>query len=339
MRIRKAVTAKIMTVGTCLALLPLMAACSSGSTGSNGFAQTQSKGNARSVVLLNEPWDDLEAENVIAQQLLSKLGYSASIDDLAVDVGAKSMEDGQVDAFLGNWWPSQEPTFGTMISQGKVKVLGTLLTGTQYAPAIPGATAQKYHISSLADLAKHGAAFGYKIYGIEPGTPGNATLLKMISNNDYGLGKWQVVQSSTPAMLAQVERAVSQHQAIVFLGWSPHWMVPQFHTVFLADPLHAWGGAGEIRTMVSASFASQSPQITRFLTNLKFTTDQAGEFYLEHDKQGMSYAAIASAWIKANPGQVRQFLAGVLAADGKPAQTVVSGLWTRGRPALRSPRT
>jgi glycine betaine/proline transport system substrate-binding protein len=325
MRVHEAVAAKIMTMGTCLALLPLLAACSSGSSGSNGFAQAQSQGSARSVVLLDEPWDDLEAENVIAKQLLTKLGYGATIDDLAVDVGAKSMENGQVDAFLGNWWPSQKPTFGTMISQGQVKVLGTLLTGTQYAPAVPGETAQKYHISSLADLAKHGAAFGYKIYGIEPGTPGNQTLLKMISNNDYGLGKWQVVQSSTPAMLAQVERAVTQHQPIAFLGWSPHWMVPQFHTVFLADPLHAWGGAGEIRTVVSASFTRQSPQITRFLANLKFTTDQAGEFYLQHDKQGMSYTAIASAWIEANPGQVRQFLAGVRAENGKPAQTVVSG--------------
>jgi glycine betaine/proline transport system substrate-binding protein len=325
MKQHRAAKARITAMGTGLAALSLVVACSSGQSAQNGFAQAQSSGNARSVVLLNEPWDDLEAENVIAQQLLTKLGYSASIDNLAVDVGAKSMEDGQVDAFLGNWWPSQKPTLGAMISQGKVKVVGTLLTGTRYGPAVPGATAQRYHIASLADLARYGAAFGYKIYGIEPGTPGNQTLLKMISNNDYGLGKWQVVQSSTPAMLAQVERAVSQHQAIAFLAWSPHWMTIQFHTVFLADPQHDWGGAGEIRTVVSATYARKAPQITRFLAHLKFTTQQAGDFYLQHDKQGMSFGAIASAWIRANPGQVRQFLAGVHAADGKPAVAAVFG--------------
>lgn len=305
-----------------LAALVAVAGC--GSTQTSGFAQTQAKGS-NTVTLLDEPWDDLRAENVIAKQLLGKIGYTANIDSVAVDVGAKSMQAGKIDAFLGNWWPSQKPTFGSMINSGQIKVVGTLLTGTEYAPAVPGVFATKYHINSLADLAAHGAAFGHQIYGIEPGTPGNATVQKMIDHNDYGLGNWKLVQSSTPAMLTQVERAIKANQPIAFLAWSPHWMTLQFHTVFLKDPKHVWGGAGEIRTIVTKKFAQSSPNVTRMLSQMKFTTSEASAFYLQHDKQGKGYGEIARSWIKSHPDAVKAFLAGVKAANGKPAQSVVFG--------------
>jgi glycine betaine/proline transport system substrate-binding protein len=319
-RIRSAAVAVLAA-----AVAATLGGCGAANSGNgNGFA-AQPKAGATTVTLLDQPWDDLETENVISKQLLGKLGYQVQIESLAVDVGAQSMQTGKIDGYLGNWWPSQKPTFGKIINSGQVKVLGTLLSGTQYAPAIPGEDAKKMHIDSLAQLAAHGAAFGHKIYGIEAGTPGNATVQKMIDDNDYGLGSWKLVPSSTPAMLSQVQRSVSQHQPIVFLGWSPHWMTVQFHTVFLKDPKGVWGGAGEIRTLVNAQFAKQSPNVTRFLGNLHFTTAEAGQFYYQHDKQGKSYGDIARAWIKANPDAVRSFLAGVKSTSGKPAASVVLG--------------
>lgn len=317
---RRSTIAAVTAVG----LTGVLAACSSSGGSGGGFANAP-KANAKSVSLLTQPWDDLKAENEIAKQLLEKLGYNVSVDGLAVDVGAKSIETGKIDGYLGNWWPSQKPTFGTMIDSGKVKVVGTVLTGTQYAPAIPGVFAKKYNINSLAQLAAHGAEFGRKIYGIEAGSPGNTTIETMIKNNDYGLGKWSLVPSSTPAMLTQVQRSITQKQPIVFLAWSPHWMTSQFDTVFLKDPKNVWGGGGEVRSVVNADFAKKSPNVTTLLGNMKFTVDQGGQFYLLHDKKGQDYPAIATAWIKANPDQVKKFLVGVKSADGKPAASVVLG--------------
>jgi glycine betaine/proline transport system substrate-binding protein len=307
-----------------LALACVMLVSGCGSTAGGSFASSAKTGPT-SVSLLSEPWDDLETENVIAQQLLDKLGYQVSIASLAVDVGAKSMETGKIDGYLGNWWPSQQATFGSVINSGKVKVLGTLLTGTQYAPAVPGVFASKYHISSLADLAKYGNEFGHKIYGIEPGTPGNATIQKMIKANDYGLGSWTMVPSSTPAMLAQVQRSINQNKPIAFLAWSPHWMTVQYHPVFLQDPKGVWGGAGEIRTLINTATAQKSPNVAKFLGNLKFTTTEAGQFYYQHDKQHQSFDSIAAAWIAKNPDVVKQFLNGVKSTSGKSAESVVFG--------------
>ena len=96
-------------------------------------------------------------------------------------------------------------------------------------------------------------------------------------------------------------------------------MTVQFDTVFLEDPEGVWGGAGEIRTLVRDGFADDNPAIETFIGNLEFSTDEAGEFYYAHDKDGEELSDIAAAWIEANPDTVASFLEGVDDAEGKPA--------------------
>jgi glycine betaine/proline transport system substrate-binding protein len=315
-------------VATVIALAALTSACSSAAD-KGDFASSGGSGGGRdsateSVTLIEQPWIDLQVENEISKQLLTKLGYSVKVDNVSVELGAQALSTGDADAYLGNWWPSQQPTYGSLITARKVDVASTLLTGTEYAPAVPGDVAQKLGIASLADLDKHADEFGRKIYGIEAGSPGNETIQKAITDNAYGLGDWKLVASGTAAMLAQVQKDEKSGTPIVFLGWSPHWMTVQFKTVFLADPDKVWGGAGQIRTVTRDGFADQSPQIDAFLHNLTFTTDEAGQFYYEHDKAGKSLPQIASAWISANPDKVKSFLKGVKASNGDDAESMVS---------------
>jgi glycine betaine/proline transport system substrate-binding protein len=290
----------------------------SGDGGGGGKA-----GKGTSVTLIEQPWVDLQVENEISKQLLTRLGYSVKVDNVSVELGAQALSTGDADAYLGNWWPSQTPTYKSLIDAGKVDVTSTLMTGTEYAPAVPGETAERLGIRSLADLDQHAAEFGHRIYGIEAGSPGNETIQKAIDEDAYGLGDWKLVASGTPAMLAQVQKLTSAGKPVVFLGWSPHWMTVQFKTVFLADPDKVWGGAGQIRTITRSGFAEKAPQIDTFLGNLTFTTDEAGQFYFDHDKNGMELSAIAEKWITANPEKVKKFLAGVQSADGKPAESVI----------------
>ncbi|MCE0537265.1 ABC transporter substrate-binding protein [Kineosporia rhizophila] len=280
-------------------------------------------GGTESVTLIQQPWVDLQAQNEIAKQILEDLGYSVRVNEVSVELGARAIASGDADAYLGNWWPSQEPTYGELIDGGDVVVDSTILEGTEYSPVVPGDTAEELGIKSLADLDQHADAFGRRIYGIEAGAPGNETIQKAIDEDAYGLGDWKLVESGTPAMLAQAEKAQSAGQPIVFLGWSPHWMTVQFKTVFLEDPEGVWGGAGEIRTVSRAGFAEENPNIATFLKQLSFTTDEAGQFYYDHDKEGKSLSDIASAWIEANPEKVGEFLQGVKSSDGQDAESVI----------------
>ena len=72
--------------------------------------------------------------------------------------------------------------------------------------------------------------------------------------------------------------------------------------------------------MVRAGFEDEAPDITTLLKNLSFTTDEAGQFYYDHDKSGKELAAIAVAWIDDNPDKVAEFLDGVEDADGEKAE-------------------
>ena len=314
-------------VAAAAAALLVLAACSTAAQKGDFAAYDDGgdeSGGRTAVTLVEQPWVDLQTENEIAKQLLTKLGYSVKVDSVSVELGAQALSTGDADAYLGNWWPSQEPTYGQLIDGGKVDVGSTIMTGTQYSPAVPGDVASRLGIKSLADLDKHAAAFGRTIYGIEAGSPGNETIQKAIDTDAYGLGDWKLVASGTPAMLAQVEKFTADGKPVVFLGWSPHWMTVQFKTVFLEDPQKVWGGAGEIRTVTRDGFAEDAPDIGTFLKNLKFTTDEAGQFYYDHDKGGKSLSDIAAAWIAANPDRVKEFTAGVKSADGTPAEEVLA---------------
>ncbi len=304
----------------------LASGCASDAQKGDDFAAKDGGGGPGSVTLIEQPWVDLQVENEIARQLLDELGYTASIESVSVELGAQALVTGDADAYLGSWWPSQEPTYGSLIDGGQIEVVNEeLLTGTQYAPAVPGDVAEELDISSLADLDEYAEEFDRKIYGIEPGSPGNETIQAAIDDNAYGLGDWTLVESGTPAMLTQVDKAVKDGDAIVFLGWSPHWMTVQFDTVFLEDPEGVWGGAGQIRTVTRSGFAEEAPDITTFLANLAFTTEEAGKFYYDHDKSGMEISDIASAWIEANPEKVKAFLEGVKSAAGEDAEAVIFG--------------
>ena len=317
---RRRTSHRLLAGTAALALTTVLAGCASDAEEDDGFATSASGGEAGSVVFAEQPWVDLQVENEIAVQVLDELGYEASIKkNLSVENAASALGAGDLDAYLGNWWPSQEPSFGELIDAGDVEVVDTIVTGTEYAPAVPGDVAEELGIASLADLDAQGEAFGRKIYGIEAGSPGNETIQAAIDADAYGLGDWELVASGTPAMLAQVEKSQKAGDPIVFLAWSPHWMTVQFDTVFLEDPEGVWGGAGEIRSLTRAGFAEDNPEIAEFLGNLEFTTDQAGEFYYAHDKEGQELSEIAAAWIADNPDIVATFLEGVEDAEGEPA--------------------
>ncbi|GAB3008882.1 choline ABC transporter substrate-binding protein [Streptomyces pseudoechinosporeus] len=302
----------------------LLAGCGSGDSSSFGSG-SGSGGESKAVRLVQQPWADLVVENQIVSDILTKLGYSPSVQEVAVPLGAQALSTGKADAYLGNWWPSQESVYGKMIDDGSVAVSGTVLTGTQYAPGVPGAMAKELKISSLADLDAKGDLFKHEILGIEPGTPGNQAILDAIKKDAYGLGDWKLVPSSTEAMLAEVTRRVAKDQPVVFLAWSPHWMVVKWDVTFLADPQKVWPGAGEIRTLTRSGLKKEDPNVVRFLSQVSTDAATASAWIDAFDNKKQSAKEIAAAWIDAHPEDVKKWLFGVKTVDGEDGAAAVLG--------------
>jgi glycine betaine/proline transport system substrate-binding protein len=293
--------------------LALSGACSDGA----GFDSGGAAGNE--VRLVQQPWEDLVVENEIVSQILTDLGYETRVQELSVPLGAQALVNGDADAYLGNWWPSQEPVFGKHLDSGKIEVLSTLVTGTTYAPAVPKQVADKYGVRSLADLKAKESLFGRQFLGIEPGTPGNQFIEDAIKDDAYGLGGWSLVESSTPAMLAEVDRRVAKDKPVVFLGWEPHWMNVEWDLVYLEDPDKVWPGAGEIRVVTRKDFKADNPNVARLLSQMKVDRETASEWIHQFSKEKKPAETIAREWIEQNQDQVEAWLEGVETADGKAA--------------------
>jgi glycine betaine/proline transport system substrate-binding protein len=278
--------------------------------------------DSHTVRLVQQPWEDLTVENQIVSDVVGALGYQTQVQQLSVPLGAQALANGQADAYLGNWWPSQQLTFQKYLDSGQVQVVGSMVQGTTYAPAVPDYVAQRYNIHSLADLAAHGDDFGNTILGIEPGTPGNQYIQNAIQKNAYGLGSWHLVESSTPAMLADVGRLIAEQKPVVFLAWSPHWMNVRWKLHYLDDPQHVWPGAGEIRVVSRKGLAKDDPNVARFLSQIRIDPNTASTWIDQYDNK-VPAEQIAHTWIRAHQDLLGSWLDGVHSLDGKPAAAVV----------------
>jgi glycine betaine/proline transport system substrate-binding protein len=302
-----------------IAVAVLVGGCSGvEATGFGGSA-----GGEHSVRFVQQPWADLVVETEVAMQVLTELGYETSTQEVSVPLGAEALATGRADVYLGNWWPSQQDVFTEHLDAGAVEVVGTVLEGTEYSPAVPGYVADQLGVRSLADLDRHADAFGRKIYGIEPGAPGNETISQAIAQDAYGLGDWELVASSTEAMLAEVSRLAAKKEPIVFLGWSPHWMTSEYQLHFLDDPQAVWPGAGEVRSLARAGLAEADPNLVRFISRITVDTATASDFIRAVDKDGKSPDVVAKEWMQAHPDQLRAWLDGVTSVSGEPAAQVV----------------
>jgi glycine betaine/proline transport system substrate-binding protein len=307
-------------LGSAVLALVTLAGCS-GATG--GFGASSGTSEDHTIRFVQQPWSDLVVETEIAMQILDQLGYSATTQEVSVPLAAQALATGQADAYLGNWWPSQESVFGEYIQNDEVEVIGQILDGTQYSPAVPAYVVEELGVRSFADLDAHAATFGRKIYGIEPGAPANDTIQKAIDADAYGLGDWKLVASSTEAMLAEVSRRAKRGQPVVFLGWSPHWMTLEWNLTFLDDPQDVWPGAGEIRTLARAGLMDEDPNAVRFLSQIVVDAEAASKFIRGLDKEGKSAEVLAREWIDNNPRTLEQWLQGVESVDGEPAADVL----------------
>jgi len=267
-------------------------------------------------------WTDVTATTALVSELVRSIGYTPTVTVLSVPVTFASMRNKDIDVFLGNWMPSQEADRAPYMADGSVVVIGPNLTGAKYTLAVP-AYAYAAGLKDFKDIQHFAAPLNNSIYGIEPGNDGNRLVLKMLKQNQFGLGDFKLVESSEQGMLAQVERAVRDQQPVVFLAWEPHPMNMRFDLKYLNGGDDVFGpnfGGATIYTVARQGYSGECPNIGHLLTNLKFTlrgeSEMMGAILDKHEAPEVA----AAHWLKANPATVSAWLDGVFTFDGRPAQ-------------------
>jgi glycine betaine/proline transport system substrate-binding protein len=266
-------------------------------------------------------WTDVTATTGLASRLLRNLGYRPEVTVLSVPVTFASLKNRDIDIFLGNWMPAMEADIRPYVDDGSVEVVGANLTGAKYTLAVPAYT-HDAGLRDFADIQRFAPELKHQIYGIEPGNDGNRLVLGLIKSNQFGLGRFKLVESSEQGMLAQVERAFAARQPIVFFGWEPHPMNTRFDMRYLTGGDGSFGpdfGGATVFTTVRAGYLRECPNVGRLLRNLRFTLRGESEIMAGILERKLAPEAAAAEWLEANPAALAVWYEGVNAFDGGPA--------------------
>jgi len=267
-------------------------------------------------------WPGVTQKTYVLKEVLDNLGYEVKINTFTVPILLKAVSTGDVDAFAGTWFNSLGDTLQQYIDDGTIVVLGNNVEKSLYRSAVP-TYVYEAGVKSLADLDKYADKFDRKIYGIEPGNAGNEIMMKAVDNDTYGLGDWKVLESSTSAMLASVERATESKEWIVFSGWKPHWMNVAYDMKYLDDPESIWGKPSKIGTIARSGLPEDDPNLTRFLKQFKINSEIQSAWIMEYGKKKRDPEVVAKEWVADNLDVVNPWLEGVKTVDGQDAQKVV----------------
>jgi glycine betaine/proline transport system substrate-binding protein len=271
-------------------------------------------------------WTDITATTAIASTLLDALGYQADTAILSVPVTMISLAERNIDVFLGTWMPTMEADIAPYRDAGTIEVLRTNLEGAKYTLATNAAGAAA-GITDFAGIAAASDVLDGRIYGIEAGNDGNRLILDMIEANAFGLGGFNLVESSEQGMLAQVARADSRDEPVVFLGWEPHPMNANFDMTYLEGGDDWFGpdlGGATVATSVRAGYVTECPNTGKLFENMGFTLEMENEIMGAILNDGADPEDAARAWLAANPDAWTPWLDGVTTLDGGDAVAAVT---------------
>ncbi|MGE4533452.1 choline ABC transporter substrate-binding protein [Halomonas sp.] len=264
-------------------------------------------------------WTDITATTALTTEVLEALGYDTRIDTVSVPIAYQGMKNGDFDVFLGNWMPSMASISDPYVEDGSVDRLDANLEGAKYTLAVP----QYVHdagVTSVADLAEHAERFDSSIHGIEAGNDGNQLIQQMIDDDAFGLGDWQLIDSSEAGMLAELSAREPDQQWMVFLGWEPHPMNTNFDMAYLEGADDYFGpnlGGATVYTNTRGGYVEECGNVGALLANLEFTLEMENQLMGEIMDEGEDPRDAARAYLQANPEVLEAWLEGVETHDGE----------------------
>ncbi len=154
----------------------------------------------------------------------------------------------------------------------------------------------------------------YEIVGIDPG----AGIMKATSQalKDYGLTDWKLVEGSSTAMTAALDRAYKAKKPIIITGWTPHWMFAKYDLKYLQDPKGVYGADEEIHTIAKTGLKTAEPSAYAVLDNFEWTAADM-EKVMGAVMDGKKPEEAAADWVKENAAKVDGWVKDVPKAEGR----------------------
>ena len=278
-----------------LAVSLLAAGCSSGAADKK-----------KELKLAYVAWDsEIASTHVVKEVLESKLSYT--VEMLQVDAGPMwaGVADGSADAMVAAWLPGTHAPYYERYS-GQMDDLGANLDGAKIGLVVP----TYMDITSIADLqnADTAASLQNRIVGIEPGAGIMTATEEAIKT--YKLDGITMLESSSAAMVQELQKAYHKQEPIVITGWTPHWKFAKMELKYLEDPQGSYGGVEQIHTMARKGLKDDHADAYRFLDQFNWTPDDMAAVMVAI-QEGASPEQAAKDWVAAHAEQVDGWLEGI----------------------------
>ncbi|MEV7611016.1 glycine betaine ABC transporter substrate-binding protein [Microbacterium sp. NPDC089320] len=267
---------KFLTIAAIGAAATLtLAGCSGdgmgGTGGGTGGGDTGSGDKGTITLGFLPSWTDGLSTAYLLQDQLEKIGYTVEMKTLT-EAGPlyTGLAQGDVDIYPSAWPELTHAEY--MKTYGEdIEDLGAYYDNAKLTIAVP----EYSDLNSIEDLAGQSAALDGKIYGIEPGAGLTAQTQKMMP--EYGLdSEYELVTSSTAAMLTELKSATDKQEDIVVTLWRPFWANDAFPLKDLEDPKGAMGESEALHFLGTKGFAEEFPEAAELIEQIRLDDEQYG---------------------------------------------------------------
>lgn len=254
------------------------------------------------ITLSHMSWDDTIAATAVISTVLQDEGFEVDLIQLDPAFIYSSLATGDSDFSVSPWLPV---THGSYLEEygDDLDVIGPHMDEARMAIVVPSYMEDVESIEDLTDQANQ------TITGIEPG----AGLTQQIDQaiDTYGnLSNWEHQQSSTGAMLTELQLAYNNEEEIVFGGWTPHWKFIEYDLRILEDPENAFGSEEGIVTIARTGFQEDNPIAYEIIEKFNWGVDDIQEVMMLM-QEGLSPAAAARQWVDENADLVSEWTEGI----------------------------
>lgn len=248
-------------------------------------------------------WDENIANTFLWKEILEQEGYDVNETQLDAAPVYAGLADGTLDLFLDAWLPITHSDYWAQYGDQLEDF------GLWHEPGVLTIAVPDYaEVESLADLAEHQDTYGGQIIGIEPGA-GLTRITREEVMPGYGLDDWELVESSTPAMLTELERAIDAEEPIVVTLWRPHWAYAELPIRDLEDPETLLGEPEELHALGRDGFAEDYPRVAEWIEAFEMDGQELGSLSALINEMGDGQEQEAARqWMEENADLVDSWL-------------------------------
>jgi len=249
------------------------------------------------------PWPGVTVKSEVVKIVLEDMGYEVELNSLDAGVVYAQMAEGELDVCLAGWLPVTHEAYWEEYGDS-LEMVNINVDTTWLGIAVP-TYVYDAGVTTIYDLEDYASEFDNRIVGIEPG----AGISKSVetAKEAYGLDSIELLFSSTPSMMAEVDSAIDDDEWVAFTIWEPHSAFAMFDIAKLEDDQGIFGGGDVVYTIARNDFADDFPEVYEFLQKFAVDPDVQSAWILQYSDLNRPAAEVAQEWVDNNQDLISEW--------------------------------